>query len=155
MTTFRTACRTTGATIGVTAVLLAWASQAAAQDIRYTPVNPSFGGSPFNGATLLNEANAQNKTVDPAATKAGATQSTGAEFVRQLESRLYSSLANQVSDAIFGKNATPSGTITFGDQTITYSRGLDTVSLTIIDATAGTTTSIEIPSLNTSPPLGG
>ena len=151
MTTFRTALRKTG----VAAAMLVWAPAATAQDIRYTPVNPSFGGSPFNGATLLNEANAQNKTVDPAATKAGATQSTGAEFVRQLESRLYSSLANQVSDAIFGKNATPSGTITFGDQTITYSHGLDSVSLTIIDATAGTTTSIEIPSLNTSPPLGG
>ena len=107
MTTFRTACRTTGATIGVTAVLLAWASQAAAQDIRYTPVNPSFGGSPFNGATLLNEANAQNKTVDPAATKAGATQSTGAEFVRQLESRLYSSLANQVRTRFLARTPRP------------------------------------------------
>lgn len=147
--------RCTTAIIGFAATLFASSPATLAQDIRYTPVNPAFGGSPFNGATLLNEANAQNKTVDPAAKAAGSTQSTGAEFVRQLESRLYSSLANQVSDAIFGKNATPSGTITFGDQTITYSHGLDSVSLTIIDATAGTTTSIEIPTLNTSPPLGG
>lgn len=127
---------------------------ASAQDIRYSPVNPSFGGSPFNGATLLNEANAQNKYVDPAAKSIADTQSTGAQFVRQLESRLYSSLANQVAEAIFGANATPSGTIKFGDQTVTYSHGLDSVSLTIVDATAGTTTSIEIPTLNTTPPVG-
>ena len=151
----RTILDTSAVMIAMVAGALAWSAELQAQDIRYTPVNPSFGGSPFNGATLLNEANAQNKTVDPASTKASATQSTGAEFVRQLESRLYSSLANQVSEAIFGKNATPSGTITFGDQTITYSHGLDSVSLTIVDATAGTTTSIEIPTLNTSPPLGG
>ena len=150
-----TRLETSALMIAMMAGALAWSPELQAQDIRYTPVNPSFGGSPFNGATLLNEANAQNKTIDPASTKAGATQSTGAEFVRQLESRLYSSLANQVSEAIFGKNATPSGTITFGDQTITYSHGLDSVSLTIVDATAGTTTSIEIPTLNTSPPLGG
>ena len=151
----RTRLETSALMIAMVVGALAWCPELQAQDIRYTPVNPSFGGSPFNGATLLNEANAQNKTVDPASTKASATQSTGAEFVRQLESRLYSSLANQVSEAIFGKNATPSGTITFGDQTITYSHGLDSVSLTIIDATAGTTTSIEIPTLNTSPLLGG
>ena len=42
---------------------------ALAQDIRYSPFNPSFGGSPFNGATLLDEANAQNKQVDPRSTK--------------------------------------------------------------------------------------
>ena len=130
-------------------------SPALAQDIRYSPVNPSFGGSPFNGATLLNEANAQNKQVDPASLKANDAQSTGAQFVRQLESRLYSSLANQVADAIFGVNATPSGTITFGDQTVTYSHGLDAVTLTIIDATTGTTTNIEIPTLNPTPKVGG
>jgi curli production assembly/transport component CsgF len=134
----------------VLAVLLA-STAAHAQDLRYTPTHPNFGGSPFNGANLMNDANAQNKYVDPASKQAGDTQSTGAEFVRQLESRLYSSLANQVADAIFGDNATPSGTITFGDQTVTYSHGLDSVTLTIVDASTGTTTNIEIPTLNTSP----
>jgi curli production assembly/transport component CsgF len=130
------------------------AGPAAAQDLRYTPVNPDFGGSPFNGATLLNEANAQNKYTNPAAQAASADQSTGAQFVRQLESQLYASLANQVANAIFGTNAAASGKITFGDQTVTYVHGLDSVSLTITDATAGTTTNIVIPVLNSTPPVG-
>jgi curli production assembly/transport component CsgF len=129
-------------------------SGARAQDIRYSPVNPSFGGSPFNGATLLNEANAQNKTVDPASIAVSDSQSTGAQFVRQLESRLYSSLANQVADAIFGVNAVASGTITFGDQSVTFEHGANAVSLTILDTTAGTTTQITIPTLSSTPLTG-
>ncbi len=125
-----------------------------AQDIRYTPVNPDFGGSPFNGATLIAEANAQNKYTNPASQAAADSQSTGAQFVRQLESQLYSSLANQVATAIFGTNAAASGKITFGDQTVAYTHGLDSVSLTITDATAGTTTNIVIPTLNTTAPVG-
>ena len=136
------------------AAALAAQTPAAAQDLRYVPINPAFGGSPFNGATLLNEANAQNKHADPAAKQTDLARSTGAEFVRQLESRLYSSLANQVAEAIFGPNATPSGTITFGDQTVTYSHGLDSVTLTIIDASTGTTTKIEIPTLLPTPVPG-
>ena len=134
------------------------ATGAAAQDLRYTPINPAFGGNTFNGATLLNEANAQNKFKDPDALAAAKDQSTGQQFVRQLESQLYSGLATQVSAAIFGKNASPSGTIKFGDQTVTYNRGLDTVTLTIVDATTGTTTVIQIPVLQssgTTPPIGG
>ena len=145
--------RILGGTAGYMLWILLASASAQAQDLRYTPTHPNFGGSPFNGANLMNDANAQNKYVDPESKRATDTQSTGAEFVRQLESRLYSSLANQVADAIFGENATPSGTITFGDQTVTYSHGLDSVTLTIIDASTGTTTKIEIPTLNTSPPV--
>lgn len=139
---------------GLFGALLVPSTPATAQDIRYVPINPAFGGSPFNGATLLNEANAQNKHADPAAKQSDLARSTGAEFVRQLESRLYSSLANQVAEAIFGPNATPSGTITFGDQTVTYSHGLDSVTLTIVDASTGTTTKIEIPTLLPAPVPG-
>ena len=36
-----------------------------ASGLEYTPVNPSFGGNPLNGNTLLNSAQSQNKTKDP------------------------------------------------------------------------------------------
>jgi curli production assembly/transport component CsgF len=36
------------------------ASTAFADDLVYTPVNPSFGGNPFNSSHLLGVANAQN-----------------------------------------------------------------------------------------------
>ena len=36
-----------------------------ATELVYTPVNPSFGGSPLNGAWLLGSAQAQNDKKDP------------------------------------------------------------------------------------------
>ena len=36
-----------------------------ATELIYYPINPSFGGSPLNGAVLLNSAQATNKHKDP------------------------------------------------------------------------------------------
>lgn len=118
---------------------------ASAQELVYTPVNPSFGGDSFNSAHLLGIANAQNDYKDPNATTTGNSQID--QFLRQLQSRLLSSLAAQVNDAIFGDNPQESGTITFGDQTITFVRLLDSVALTITDSTTGAVTEISIPLL--------
>ena len=101
---------------------------AAAQDIVYTPVNPSFGGNPFNSAHLLGIANAQNDFRDPQ----GAASSSQADiFARQLQSRLLSALSSQIVDAIFGENPQQSGTINFGGQTIDFLRDLEEVTLNI------------------------
>lgn len=118
---------------------------ASAQELVYTPVNPSFGGDSFNSAHLLGIANAQNDYKDPDSKTTGNSQVD--QFLRQLQSRLLSSLAAQVNDAIFGENPQESGTITFGDQTITFVRLVDSVSLTIIDNTTGAITEISIPLL--------
>ena len=118
---------------------------ASAQELVYTPVNPSFGGDSFNSAHLLGIANAQNDYTDPDKATTGNSQVD--QFLRQLQSRLLSSLAAQVNDAIFGENPQESGTITFGDQTITFVRLVDSVSLTITDNTTGAITEISIPLL--------
>jgi curli production assembly/transport component CsgF len=117
------------------------AGSASAQDLSYTPINPSFGGNPFNSAHLLGVAGAQNTYKDP---DAAANQSQAALFSRQLQSRLLSALAGQVTDAIFGENPQQSGRIVFGGQTIEFNRGLDSVELTITDET-GAVTEIAIP----------
>lgn len=115
-----------------------------AQDIAYTPINPSFGGSPFNSGHLLGVAGAQK----PEKARAASAESTpSALFLRQLQSRLLSALAGQVTDSIFGDNPQDHGTISFGNQLVTFERGLDTVVLTVVDLAAGTTTEIEIPIL--------
>jgi curli production assembly/transport component CsgF len=115
---------------------------AAAQDITYQPVDPSFGGNPFNSAHLLGIANAQNDYKDPKAT----TNSSQADiFARQLQSRLLSALSSQIVDAIFGDNPQESGTISFGGQTINFVRSLTEVTLTITDDDTGEVTTIVIP----------
>lgn len=121
---------------------------ATAQELVYKPVNPSFGGDSFNSSHLLGIANAQNDYKDPDANNGLDSQSE--QFIRQLQSRLLSSLAGEVNEAIFGENPQDSGTITFGDQVIEFVRGIDSVQLTITDLTTGTITEIEIPLLNVS-----
>lgn len=130
--------------IFLAAVLLTTTAPLRAQDIAYSPVNPSFGGSPFNSSHLLGIAGAQK----PEKPRAASAESTPSElFLRQLQSRLLSALAGQVTDSIFGDNPQDQGTISFGNQLVTFQRGLDTVVLTVVDLAAGTTTEIEIPIL--------
>ncbi len=129
--------------IALALVLGAGISGAAqAQDIVYEPVNPSFGGNPFNSPHLLGIANAQNNFKDP---KAAASGSQADIFARQLQSRLLSALSSQIVDAIFGENPQESGTIRFGDQTIEFVRGLDSVTLTITNNETGEVTVIIVP----------
>ena len=118
------------------------AASAHAQDIVYEPVNPSFGGNPFNSNHLLGIANAQNDFRDP---RSASTSSQADIFARQLQSRLLSSLSSQIVDAIFGDNPQEQGTISFGGQTIMFFRSLDSVTLTITNDDTGEETKIVVP----------
>lgn len=124
-------------------LLAAWGmSPAVAQDITYQPVDPTFGGNPFNSAHLLGIANAQNDYKDP---RAVTNNSQADIFARQLQSRLLSALSSQIVDAIFGDNPQERGTISFGGQTINFVRSLTEVTLTITDNDTGEVTTIVIP----------
>src|SRR5690554_4451138 len=116
---------------------LALAPAASAQDIVYQPIDPSFGGNPFNSGHLLGIANAQNDYRDPTARQ---SNSQADIFARQLQSRLLSALSSQIVDAIFGENPQESGTISFGGQTINFVRSLTEVTLTITDDQTGEVT---------------
>jgi len=120
----------------------ATASPALAQDIVYRPIDPSFGGNPFNSAHLLGIANAQNQYRDPTSQQSGSQADI---FARQLQSRLLSALSSQIVDAIFGENPQERGTISFGGQTIDFVRSLTEVTLNIRDDGTGEVTTIVIP----------
>ena len=121
-------------------------STAKAQDLVYQPVNPSFGGNPFNSAHLLSIANAQNDFERPV--EEVTSQSELDRFVRSLQSRLLSSLSTQVANAIFGEEAQDEGRVVFGDQTIEFVRTLDGIQLTITEGD-GSQTVITIPVFTT------
>lgn len=126
---------------------------ATASDLVYTPINPSFGGNPFNSAHLLGVATAQSKYKDPSAVN---SSDPASQFLRTLQSRLLSSLATQITDVIFGDNAQNSGLIRFGEQEISFVRGIDSVTLTITNNADGSTTVIVVPLLDSGTPgLGG
>lgn len=120
----------------------------------YTPLNPSFGGNPGNSSHLLSTASAQRSATASDADIDGDGIGDPGEipgnsdadlFVRQLQGRLLSALASQVTEAIFGENPQDNGTVQFGDTTVTFVRTLTSIQLTIVDPTG--TTVIEVPQL--------
>ena len=131
--------------LSIAAAMAVFSTHAAgAQELVYEPINPSFGGNPFNSSHLLAIANAQDDN-DPPSDANGSSNPQADLFVRQLQSRLLSGLAAEVTDAIFGENPQESGRVVFGDQTIEFVRGLDSITLTIFDAATGSTTEVVIP----------
>jgi curli production assembly/transport component CsgF len=119
----------------------------------YTPVNLSFGGNPFNSSHLLAIAEIDRPDPPPSSSSFGSdrTESTQTSFfVRQLESRILSRLSLDITNAIFGDDAEPSGEFTFADTTLTFETLLDgTIVVEIIDTTTGNTTTIEVPAFLT------
>jgi len=119
---------------------------AVATDMVYTPVNPSFGGNYLNSTHLQSLASIQKQYEED---NSRAEQSESERFLSMLQSRLYSSLASSVSEAIFGENAQPNGTIVFDDQQISFVNTGTDIQLTVTDFSNGQVTNISIPTLQT------
>ncbi len=129
------------------ACLLAIVAPVQAGTMIYTPTNPTFGGNPLNGSYLFNSAQAQNQHLPSGGGGGGAGGGGGLTpgqiFAQQLTSQLYSSLANKITQAIFGENAALNGTFSFEGTTITYVRDGSNIDLTINDGQ--TVTKISVP----------
>lgn len=148
----------------VAIVALASLVPAQAGSLVYTPVNPSFGGAPNNGAWLLQQQQVQNTFVtekaarDAAAAQAradaasaAANQNGGAAggltpgqlFARTLQTQLLGVLAQRITTAIFGENAQNSGVFQVEGTTISFQRVGTNVQLSINDGL--TITNITVP----------
>ncbi|MCQ2036143.1 curli assembly protein CsgF [Stutzerimonas kunmingensis] len=95
--------------LGTLLASLLLSTGASATELVYTPVNPSFGGSPLNGAWLLGNAQAQNSKKDPDAIDRSSlleSQSALDRFTSQLESRLLGDLLADVRDQKTGSLTT-------------------------------------------------
>lgn len=90
------------------ALAIAVITSASATELVYTPVNPSFGGSPLNGTWLLGSAQAQNDYKDPDALDRSSLGGGSAiqRFTNQLEGRLLSQLLADVNDGNTGSLTT-------------------------------------------------
>ena len=120
-------------------------SSPACADLLYKPINPSFGGDSFNSNHLQGLAASQNQHKESSSSE---SQTTTERFLSMLQSRLYSSLASQVAEAIFGEDAQPNGTLLFDDQQITFTNDGTSIHLTVTDFSTGQVTNIVIPTLN-------
>ncbi|AZZ44564.1 curli production assembly protein CsgF [Pseudomonadaceae bacterium SI-3] len=99
----------------ITGVFLAGlllSSGLSATELVYTPVNPSFGGSPLNGAWLLGSAQAQNDKKDPDAVGYDRSIYERPSDLERLTSQLESSL---LSDLLRDAQAGETGSLTTTD----------------------------------------
>lgn len=115
-----------------------------AQDLTFSFTSPSFGGNSFNSSHLLALADIQNQHTDTGTV--GTTRNSQSDlFVRQLQSRLLSSLSTGLSEVITGAEPGDSDTITIGDQQIFYERTLENITVQITNLLDGSTTEIVLP----------
>ncbi len=111
---------------------------AIASEMRYTPINPSFGGNAFNSSHLLSRASAQNKH------KAPTTTTSDAETLQKtIQSSIINRTAFSIADRIFKPTPGSYGVrqVAFdGDTTrIEYLQKADGSVITyILDKTKGT-----------------
>lgn len=116
---------------------------AAAQDMVYTPVNPSFGGNPFNSSHLLSIAQQQNEYDNQTFTPLDPQQ----QFADSLERRILSRTSQLITERIFGEGAgeDDSGEFTIGDQQIAFQRTGEQVEIVLTDLATGATSNLTIP----------
>jgi len=128
----------------VFAILLVSPFFVGAQTLVYTPTNPSFiGGNAFNGAFLLNSAQAQNTFKDPNDQQQQPTdlQNFKESLNRQLLDRLSTSLFNQQ----FGDQPLTNGTFKFGSLVVDVGNASNGININILDITNGDQTQISLP----------
>lgn len=83
------------------------AAAAQAGPLVYTPVNPTFGGSPLNSSHLLNRAQSQDTHTDPNAAAPYnplSSQSQLEQFNNALQQAVLSRVSAAVSSSIIGPN---------------------------------------------------
>ncbi|PLC52650.1 curli assembly protein CsgF [Pollutimonas nitritireducens] len=124
---------------------VALASQAAASELVYYPLNPSFGGNALNGSVLLNSALATNKHTDPAADAYGIEDKTPAQLLNEtIERTVINRMATAASGQIMDGNGNfVPGTLETSNFTITVAvspTNPNNLTITTLDKLTGATT---------------
>jgi len=133
------------ATMAATACM---AGAAHATEMVYYPVNPSFGGSPLNGAWMLSSAQAQNKHTDPDA--GGGFELEEKTPLQQFNESLERAVLNRLASTASAQLAGPDGqlqpgTVETGNFIIDIvDIGGGILQITTTDKLLGTSTSFQV-----------
>ncbi len=120
-----------------------------ATEMVYTPVNPSFGGSPLNGPVLLNSANAQNSHKAPASSSALSgykAPSALDNFNQRLQSTILDRMASKLTSSIFDAsgNLIPGVVETSTFKIVIADLGNGLLQITTTDKATGASTTFQI-----------
>ncbi len=111
-----------------------------ASELRYKPINPSFGGDSFNANHLMSLANAQND-FDPPEEPDDLLKN----FERTITSSLISRISFEISERILGENAQESGQFQLGSTLLSFQTVGNNVEITIFNGINGESTTITVP----------
>ncbi|AWK88512.1 curli assembly protein CsgF [Azospirillum thermophilum] len=117
--------------LGFAALVGPAAGPACAGELRYRPINPSFGGDPFNSSHLLGIANAINKFEDPKSSASATTLDATDSFANTIQASVLSRVASQIADQIYGEHAKTSGTAVVGGTTLQWAQVNGQIKLTL------------------------
>ena len=128
--------------------IIACGKVTSAQQLVYHPVNPSFGGNPYNASWLLSEAQAQNTLTDGGSSSYNPYSSNPLDdFKASLNRQILSQISRNLLNSTLGTDGTTfkPGHYEIGDYSIDIVNGDQGVDITIMDLTNGSQTNIVVP----------
>lgn len=134
----------------ISAILLS--NTAYATELDFSFKSPAFSGIGYSShvQTIENTESSRKKAIedqrlaDAKAAAAAANNTNLQKFLNNFESRVYAQLSTQLVNNLFGENPQNSGTVTIEGNTIQYTKTVDSVTLTVTDA-SGNVTTVQIP----------
>ena len=127
--------------------LISFCGCALAQQLVYTPNNPSFGGSPLNGSWMFSQAQAQNGFTAGGTSSSSTQNDPLADFKDNLNRQILSQLSRNLVTSLFGESGLEEGRYEIGDFIIDITPGSDGITILINDLSTGGQTSIIVPYL--------
>lgn len=113
-------------------------------ELVWTPINPSFGGNPYNATWLMNSAKIQNQYPEEVPDK-DYQKDPLEQFQENLNRQLLRRLASSIVDQIYGDSGVNEGSYSVGDYLIDIEERETSVVIMIDDMATGNQTLMEIP----------
>ena len=118
-----------------------------AQQLVYTPVNPSFGGYYYNGTWMLAEAQAEKKFTAGTSSSTYNPYGTNSldNFQSSLNNAILSQLSQKIISQVFGENTLSKGHYQFGNYVVDINPQNDGIHINIQDNSNGGQTNVIVP----------
>jgi curli production assembly/transport component CsgF len=126
-------------------ILAFFRGAALAQDFVYQPMNPAFGGNPYNYSWLLSSASAQNDFKEDSDPFGFLDEDPLSSFQDDLNSQVLNEISRQLYFNQFGEEGLAEGFYEFGSYEIDVSTTSEGMQIRIIDILTGSETTVIIP----------
>ena len=123
-------------------------NQVFAQNLIYTPKNPTFGGNTFNYQWMLSSAQAQDTYEAPDDGEdpfSRFDRNPIDDFTESLNRQILSRLSRELVTKQFGEDALEEGAYLIGDYQIDIGSADSGIEISIVDLKSGSSTNVSVP----------